>query len=148
VDSEGHFSVVSCRRESIFEARRYELQPGRLILASETGELDRSIFCALISEALSPTIAPEGKLTELITICERRLSQISGDAFEVIDEDRKDPNIQLACLPLRVSLALEAGARLLFPGIDGDHLVDLFSHDLRLEIPVVRIKRAYEIQPE
>lgn len=146
VDDVGRRYVVESSRENAMEARRYRIRPGRLVLTEESIELDAVLFRTLVEESLAPGFAPERKLAEMTSLCERRLLLLPREAFEVVAEDASDPAVLLACLPPRAALALDAAARLLFPGPGADRLGDLFSRELPFEIPVVRIRRHWEIR--
>ncbi len=145
-DGEGRF-VVSFGREDLESPRSYTIVPGRLVLQSESIEIDGDLLREIFDDALYPHAAPPSHLERLIEKCRERIAILSWDTFELIDEDREDPSVQLACFPECIVGDLGREARTIFPGPEGKTIADVVAYDLRLEIPVVRLSRRYVITP-
>ena len=147
VDDGGNRYVISLGREDVESPRRYGIMPGRLEVVSESIGLDEELLRAVLDEALYPGPAPASRLDRLIEACRRAITTLPWDAFDPVDEARDDPGIQLACLPRAVLQAIAAEATRVFPGNDGERVLELLERELRDEIPVVRLLRRYVVAP-
>lgn len=138
--------VVSFGRDDLESPRRYSIAPGRLVLESEAIAVDAQLLRDIIDDTLYPYAAPTSRLDSLVETCFRRIAALPWEAFELVDEDREDPNVQLACLPDGVVAELAHAAKRLFAGPEGDRIAELLECDLRSVIPVVRLTRRYGIR--
>ena len=144
-DGEDRF-VVSFGREDLESPRRYTIAAGRLVLLSESIEIEADLLREIIDDALYPCAAPPSRVESLLDQCRRRIAALPWEAFELIDEDREDPNVQLACLPDCVVANFAKTVREVFPGPEGERVAEVAERDLRTEIPVVRLTRRYVIR--
>lgn len=142
-DEKGRPYVVSLGRADVESPRHYSARPGRLVPVSESIDVDAGLLRAVIDEALFPHAAPESKLARFVEACRTRIGGLAWEGFDPIDEDREDPNTQLACLPEEVAEALEGEAATLFPPSEGKRLAALLRDELRFAIPIVRLRRQY-----
>jgi hypothetical protein len=138
--------VVTFGRLDVETPRQYSILPGRLVLESESVEVDTEVLHAVIDEALYPHVAPLRKIGALIDECERLVSVIPLQNLEPLAELREDPNVQLACLPDSVAGALCVAVVRAFPKPEADLLIDVIDGDLRREIPILRVTRHYRIE--
>jgi hypothetical protein len=138
--------VVTSGRSDVEGPREYGIRPGHMVLASESVEVDSMALHRAIDEALYPLAAPPRKIEGLIASCRRLVAATPVERFEPFDESREDPNVQLACLPPSIAGALRAELFRAFSGAEAERLVDVFQHDLRNEIPIVRLTRRYRIE--
>ena len=146
-DEDGTRFVVTFGRDDVESPRRYLIHPGELAVESETIRLDAEVFRAVVDEALYPHAASDSKLSSFVRACGERLATVPWERFDPIDEDREEPDTQLACLPGSVIVDIAAIVRTFFSGEDARRLLELFAHELREEIPVVRLRRTYTILP-
>jgi hypothetical protein len=138
--------VVSFGREDLESPRRYAIAPGRLIVDRESIDIDGELLHEVIDDALYPSAAPPSKLETFIERCRAAVASLAWEAFELVDEDRDDPNIQQACLPESVVKQLRHDAREIFAGPEGERVAELVQRDLRFEIPVIHLARRYTLQ--
>jgi hypothetical protein len=140
--------VVTFGRSDVNGPREYGISRGRMILDRETVEVDIQALHRVIDEALYPLAAPARKIEALIASCRRLIGATPIERFEPLDESRDDANVQLACLPPSVAGALRAELFRVFSGMEAERLVDIMQHDLRTDIPIVRLTRRYRIETE
>jgi hypothetical protein len=145
-DGESDF-VVTFGRTDIEGPREYVVAPGRMVLERESVDLDEEALHRTIDEALYPHAAPAHKIAALIQTCRRLLLATSSDELELLDESREEPNVQLAGLPLSVAEQLREKVREVFSEEETEGLFSILDHDLRYDIPVVRLIRHYRIEP-
>jgi hypothetical protein len=145
-DGESDF-VVTFGRSEIEGPREYMVAPGRMVLERESVDLDEEALHRTIDEALYPHAAPVHKIGALIQTCRGLLAATSGDDLELLDESRDEPNVQLAGLPQSVADRLRQKVRELFSDEEAEGLFAILEHDLRYDIPVVRLIRRYRIEP-
>jgi hypothetical protein len=144
-DQDGHF-IVSFGRDDVGSPRRYAIQPGRLVVVSESIEIDATLLRALIDEALFPLSAPDSKLAGLIEACRSRVRVLPWEQFDPVDEDRGDPGTHLACLPVEVVSGVSAEVGRSFCGPEVERILDLVQRELRHQIPIVRLQRRYAVR--
>ena len=90
---------------------------------------------------------PVHKIDALIQTCRRLLLATASDELELLDESRDEPNVQLAGLPQSVADQLREKVREVFSEEEAEGLFAILDHDLRSDIPVVRLIRHYRIEP-
>jgi len=146
-DEEGNRFVVSFGRDDVESPRRYVIHPGRLVVETEKIQLDGELLREIVDEALYPHAVPDSKLTSFIRVCSQRVVSVPWERFEPVDEDREDPDTQLACLPATVLAEITSDVRAFFSGEDVRRLLELFANELRDEIPVVRLRRTLGTLP-
>ena len=144
-DGEQDF-VVTLGRSDLEGPRQYMIFPGRLLLESETVEVDAEVLRHAIDEALYPHAAPFTKIEAFVDVCRRLVASLRTDQLEPVDEVRDDPATQLACLPPSVADALRAEVLERFAGSEGPQVAELFDSDLRRDIPLIRLTRRYRIE--
>jgi hypothetical protein len=137
--------VVTCDREDVGSPRRYTIAPARLSVVSESIDVDAEILRRVIDEAVFPQAIPPSRLRWLGNLCARIVRSLSWEAFEPVDEDRENPNVQLAYLPDAAAGRLREEIAVLFAGDEGRRLGEAIERELRSSIPVVRLLRRYEI---
>ncbi|MEA2627080.1 MAG: hypothetical protein QOD06_3125 [Candidatus Binatota bacterium] len=137
--------LVTCERSDAASPRRYTVRRGRLVRHREAVDLDRDVVIGLLDDALYPYSAPAGKLALLVEAWWRRTEEISMDRFDPIGEDRRDPAVQLACVPPCLVEAYHQEVRRLFEGVEALRVIDLVDGELRQDIPIVRLERRYSI---
>jgi hypothetical protein len=145
-DGETDF-VVTFGRADIEGPREYVVTPGRMVLERESVEVDEEALRRTIDEALYPHAAPIHKIDALIQACRRLLLATPSDELEPLDESRDEPNVQLAGLPQPVAESLREKVRELFSDEEAEGIFAILDHDLRYDIPVVRLIRSYRIEP-
>ena len=145
-DGENDF-IVTFGRTEVEGPREYVVAPGRMVLESESVDVDEEALHHTIDEALYPHAAPVHKIIALIQTCRRLLLATSSDELELLDESREEPNVQLAGLPQSVAEGLREKVRDLFSEDEAEGLFTILDHDLRCDIPVVRLTRHYRIEP-
>jgi hypothetical protein len=141
-----HDFVVTFGRSDLEGPRQYMIFPGHLLLESETVEVDGDVLRQAIDEALFPHAAPFAKIGAVVDVCRRLVAAVPTDELEPVDELRDDPATQLACLPPAVADALRAEVLKEFAGSEGPQVAELFDHDLRSDIPLIRLTRRYRIE--
>lgn len=147
--SDGRTSfVVRSERPDVESPRRYGVEPGRLVLEEESAQLDDELLRGVLDDALFPHSAPPTHLDFVIDGCRRELAALPLDALAPVDEDRDDPNVQLACLPAPVVHRVRGLVAEVFRGAEAQRLAEVFERDLRFEIPVVRVVRRYAVRLE
>jgi hypothetical protein len=145
-DGETDF-VVTFGRTDIEAPREYVVTPGRMVLERESVEVDEDALRRTIDEALYPHAAPVHKIDALIQTCRRLVLGTPSDELELLDESRDEPNVQLAGLPRSVAEPLREKVRELFSEEESEGIFAVLDHDLRYDIPVVRLIRRYRIEP-
>jgi hypothetical protein len=140
--------VVTFGRIDIETPRQYSILPGRLVLESESVEVDTAALHEVIDETLYPHAAPLRKIRALVDECRRLVSAVPFQSIEPLAESREHPNVQLACLPDSVARALCVEAIRAFPKPEAELLVDVIDGDLRHEIPILRLTRNYRIETQ
>jgi hypothetical protein len=143
-DGESSFVVVSARHE-LGSARHSVVRPGRLIPIEEVAVLDEALLRDAVDDALFPYAAPASLLDGFIDRVRTLIERTPLDDFELVDEDRLDPTIELAGLPASIIEPLRAALLQLFPKAEAARIFTLLERELRAEIPVVRVRRRYAI---
>ena len=144
-DGERDF-VVTFGRTDLGSPRQYAIVPGRLLLDNESVQLDAEALRRVIDEALYPHAAPGSKIDSMVEVCQRAVATVPSDRFEPVDEERDDPSVQLACLPLSVVEALLGEVRRRFSGTEAERLAQVVGNDLCRDIPLIRVARRYRIE--
>lgn len=141
-----HDFVVVFGRTDVERPREYALLPARMRLLEEVVELDAETLARVIDEALYPRAASHAKIQAVVARCQALVRACPTDELDPIDEERDDPNVQLACLPPRVAAELRRDlARILAPA-ESDEVLDSIVEDLGHHIPIVRLTRRYRIE--
>ena len=143
-DGESPFVIVS-ERQDVGSPRRYVVRPGRLVVVEESVSVDESLLRDTVDDALFPYAAPASLLDALLERVRTLVERTPIDEFELVDEDRHDPTVELAGLPSAVVDPLGIALQQLFPRAEAARIVGLLELELRAEIPVVRVRRRYVI---
>jgi hypothetical protein len=139
--------VVSFGREDVESPRTYRMTPGRLEPLAESIEIDAGLVREVLDEALYPLAAAASALDAFVAASREAISDHGWERFEPIDEDRDNPNVQLACLPEVAAGRLLAAADRLFDAVEAERIKELVRGELRGEIPIVRLTRSYAVPP-
>jgi len=146
-DGQNDFIVTSGRTD-VEGPRQYVITPGRLMLESETIDIDSETLRHEIDEALFPHSAPPSRIFGLVKACRRMVTSLSADGLDLVAESRDDPNVQLACLPESVARSLRREVGSLFAAEEAERLFEVIDDDLCHGIPIIRLTRRYRIETE
>lgn len=139
--------IVVAEREDVSTPRRYWVRPGHLELAEESVSLDESLLREVVDDALSPYAASESLLESIVARVRDGIEQVPIEAFEVVDEDRHEPDVALAGLPPQAIERLRGVVETLLPIGEARRVTDVAERELRAELPVVRVRRRYAAVP-
>jgi len=142
------FWIVVAEREDLAGPRRYRVRPGRLVLAEETVSLDDDLLREMIDAALFPYAAPASLLDTFVERVRELVEKSPIASFDLVGEDRRDPEIELAGLPDAVIALLARALTQLLPVDEARRLTALLDRELRADVPVVRVRRRYVAAPE
>ena len=143
-DGETRYVIVS-ERADVTSPRHYVVRPGRLVAVEERAMLDEALLRDAVDDALFPYAAPESLLDALLERVRVLIERTPIDDFDLVDEDRHDPTIELAGLPPTVVEPLRLALLELFPRAEAARIVGLLERELSCEIPVVRVRRRYVV---
>ena len=143
-DGETSYVIVS-ERTDVMSPRRYVVRPGRLVVVEERAMLDDALLRDAVDDALFPYAAPESLLDALLERVQVLVERTPVDDFDLVDEDRHDPTVELAGLPPSVVDPLRLALLELFPRAEAARIVALLERELSCEIPVVRVRRRYVV---
>lgn len=145
-DGESSWIVIG-EREDLAGPRRYLVRPGRLVVAEESVSLDEDLLREMIDDALFPYAAPVSFLDGFLSRIRDLVEKSPIASFDLVGEDRRDPNVELAGLPDAVIASLCRLLPQVMPADEARRLTDLFERELRADLPVVRVRRRYVVAP-
>jgi hypothetical protein len=116
--------VVEGWRETVTEALRYRVRPGRLIEEFLAVEVSEEQIREQVDRALYPGVAPERRLAAFVEAFRTRAWALDPAAFEPVADVPRDPTLVLARLPRAAFAELAAATTRIFDPADAARITD------------------------